>query len=136
MIVRAAQPSGKEWYEGMSIICVITEDPTINPLHPPSLDRDIYSRTIDRHPVNQRFPLRRSMGFSRDGHYVAAFDTHLALVWSSTSFQVIVQYSVDDSAATWFFNAHNSLDIIELPTSVIITPVPEHSASITSPSCV
>jgi hypothetical protein len=128
MIVRASQQSGKEWYEAMSIICVATEDPTINPLHPPSHDPDIYYWAT---------PLRRSMGFSPDGHYVAAFDLHLALVWSSTSFQVIAQYSVGDPAA-WFFNAHNSLAMpaLELPGSVIVMPVPKHSASIRSSSCV
>ena len=137
MIVRAAQQSRKEWYEAMSIIRVTTQNPTINPLHPPSLDPDIPSRTVDLRLITRRFPLRRSMGFSPDDHYVAAFDTHLALVWSSTSFQVIAQYSVDDPAA-WFLNVHNSLAMppLEFPGSVIITPVPEHSASIRSPSCV
>ena len=130
MIVRAAQQLGNEWYEAMSIICVTAEDPTINPLHPPS-------RTIDRHPEKQRFPLRRSMGFSPDGHYVGAFDTKVALVWSSTSFQVIAQHSVDDPAA-WFLNAHNLLATppLQLPGSVIVTPVPGRSAfdGVRSPS--
>jgi len=128
MIVRAAQQSGKEWYEAMSVICVTAQDPTINPLHPPSHDPDIYHWAI---------PLRRSMGFSPDGHYVAAFDMHLALVWSSMSFQVIAQYSVGNPAA-WFLNTYNSLAMppLGLPGSVIAMSIPEHSASIRSSSCV
>ena len=129
MIVRAAQHSTKEWYENMYIIDITTDRPTIHSLSTPSNVPDFGARG--------RFPLQRSVGFSPDGQYAAAFDTTQAFVWSCTSFQLIAHCSIDPH--TWFLNTHRpstTIPTLALPNDVIITPFPKHSGSISSTSCV
>ena len=127
MIVRAAQHSTKEWYENMYIIHITTDRPTIHSLSTPS---HIIPYT------GRRFPLQRSVGFSPDDQYVAAFDTEQAFVWSCTSFQLIAHCSIDPR--NWFLNTNHpsTTPTVALPNDVIITPFPEHSGSIRSTSCV
>ena len=130
MIVRAAQHSTKEWYENMYIFHITTNSPTIHSLSTPSYV-DPYFGT------RRRFPLQRSVGFSPDGKYVAAFDTQQAFIWSCTSFQLIAHYSIEDPF-DWFLNTNrpSAMPTLALPNEVIITPFPEHSGSISSTSCV
>jgi len=130
MIVRAALHSTKEWYENMYIIDITTDSPTIHSLSTPS--------HITRYRgAGRRFPLQRSVGFSPDGKYVAAFDTQQAFIWSCTSFQLIAHYSIEDPF-DWFLNTNrpSAMPTLALPNDVIITPFPEHSGSISSTSCV
>ena len=130
MIVRAAEHSTKEWYENMYIIHITTDSPTIHSLSTPS-------HTAPHHGTRRRFPLQRSVGFSPDGRYVAAFDTQQAFVWSSISFQLIAHYSIEDPH-NWFLNTNrpSTMPPLVLPNDVIITPFPEHSGSIGSTSCI
>ena len=130
MIVRAAQHSTKDWYENMYIIHITTDSPTIHSLSTPS-------HIIPYHHPERRFPLQRSVGFSPDGQYVAAFDTLQAFVWSCTSFQLIAHYSVEDPC-NWFLNTNHpsAMPTLALPNDVFITPFPEHSRSIYSTSCI
>ena len=100
MIARVAQRPGTEWYGNMGIIRISTGFPTINALATPHPDPP-----IPHDNKNPRFPLRRSLGFSPDGRYVAAFDTQQAFVWSSSSFQVVSQHSVNDPRI-WFLNTN------------------------------
>ena len=129
MIVRAAEHSTKEWYTNMYIINISTDSPTIHSLSTPS-------RIIPYRGTVQRFPLQRSVGFSPDGQYAAAFDVQRAFIWSCTSFQLIAHYSIEDSC-NWFLNANrpSAMPTLALPNDVIIMPFPEHSGSISSPSC-
>jgi len=130
MIVRAAEHSTKEWYENMCIIHITTHIPTIHSLSTPS-------HIIPDLGPGERFPLQRSVGFSPDGTYVAAFDTQQAFVWSCTSFQVIAHYSIEDPD-DWFLNTNHpsTIPILAFLNDVVITPFPEHSGSINSTSCV
>ena len=130
MIVRAAQHSTKEWYENMCIIHITTDSPTIHTLSAPSHITPYYG-------TGRRFPLQRSVGFSPDGRYAAAFDTQQAFIWSCTSFQLIAEYVFGDPL-NWFLNTNHpfTMPILALPNGVIITPYPEHSGSIRSTSCV
>ena len=130
VIVRAARHSTKEWYDNMYIIRITTDSPTIHYLSTPS-------HIISYRGTRRRFPLQRSVGFSPDGQYVAAFDTTQAFVWSCTSFQLIAHYSIEDPR-TWFLNIHcpSTIPTLALPNDVIVTPFPEHSGSIRSTSCV
>ena len=130
MIVRAAQQSTKVWYENMYIIHIATDNPTIHSLSTPP-------HIIPYRGKGRRFPLQRSVGFSPDGRYVAAFDTQQAFVWSSISFELIAHYSIEDPR-TWFLNVHrpSTIPTLALPNDVIISPFPEHSGSIHSISCV
>ena len=130
MIVRAAQHSTKEWYENMYIIRIITDNPTIHSLSTPS-------HIIPYGGKGRRFPLQRSVGFSPDGQYVAAFDTQQAFVWSSISFQLIAHYSIE-VPHNWFLNTNcpSTTPTLALPNDVIVTPFPEHSGSISSTSCI
>ena len=130
MIVRAAQHSTKEWYENMYIIHITTDSPTIHSLSTPS-------HIIPYHGTGRRFPLQRSVGFSPDGQYAAAFDTQQAFVWSCTSFQLIAHYSIADPF-NWFLNTNrpSAMPTLALPNDVIIMPFPKHSGSIRSTSCV
>ena len=89
MITRVAERSGTEWFENMSIIHISKEVPTINALAPPPT-----FLPLEFPGKETRFPLRRAVGFSPDGRYVAAFDAQRAFVWSSTSFQIVAQHSV------------------------------------------
>ena len=131
MVVRIAQHSGTEWYENASIIRVAVEDLTIHALASPSLD----------HPLNSdneklRFPLRRSLGFSPDGQYVAGFDNQQGFIWSSTSLQIVAQYSIG-APSIWFLNTnHWSMPPFEFPDYPDITLVCEPPGSIPSSSCV
>ena len=130
MIVRAAQHSTKEWYENMYIIHITTDSPTIHSLSTPSY-------IIPYRGTERRFPLQRSVGFSPNGQYAAAFDTTQAFVWSCTSFQLIAHYSIEDPD-NWFLNTNrpSTMPTLALPNDVIITPFPEHSGSIHSTSCI
>ena len=130
MIVRAAQHATKEWYENMYIIHITPDSPTIHPLSTPSY-------IIPYHGTERRFPLQRSVGFSPDGQYAAAFDMQQAFVWSCTSFQLIAHYSIEDPG-DWFLNTNrlSTMPTLALPNDVVITPFPEHSESIRSTSCV
>jgi hypothetical protein len=149
MIVRLATHSGEVWYKNMSIIHISKDGLTINALsapslHPPNFTRAINTLTpslqvdsptsrVDKEP---NFPLRRSLGFSPDGRYVAAFDAHWAIVWSSASFQVIAQYSIDDPRI-WFLNT-NRLSVTSPAKSSdqpVVTLDDKPSGSISS-SCV
>ena len=67
MIVRAAQHSTKEWYKNMYIFHITTKSPTIHSLSTPT-------PVIPYRSLGREFPLQRSVGFSPDGQYVAAFD--------------------------------------------------------------
>lgn len=127
MVVRVAQHVGREWYENVNIISI--EDSTINAFLPPSLDSSI--------SAYDRFPFRRSLGFSPDGRYVAAFDTQDAFIWSSTSFHVVAQYSIGNPKS-WFLNTNRPSTTLpfKLPAHIIFTPVFEPSQPITSLSCV
>ena len=129
MIVRAAEHLTKEWYENMYIIHITTDSPTIHSLSTPS-------HIIPYRGTGRRFPLQRSVGFSPDGKYVAAFDTQQAFVWSCTSFQLIAHYSIEDPI-NWFLNTNRppTMPPLALPNDVI-TPFPEHSGSIGSTSCI
>ena len=130
MIVRAALHSTKEWYENMYLFHITTDSPTIHSLSTPS-------HITPYRGAGERFPLQRSVGFSPDGKYAAAFDTQQAFVWSCTSFQLIAHYSIEDPD-NWFLNANRSSTMLPLalPNDVIITPFPEHSGSIGSTSCI
>ena len=132
MIVRAAQHSTKEWYKNQNlyIIHITTDSPTIHSLSIPS-------HIIPDLSARRRFPLQRSVGFSPDGQYVAAFDTQQAFVWSSISFQLIAHYSIEDPR-NWFLNTNrpSTIPTVALPNDVVITPFPEHSGSIDLTSCV
>ena len=130
MIVRAAQHSIKEWYENMYIIHITTDRPTIHSLSTPS-------HIIPYHGTRRRFPLQRSVGFSPDGQYAAAFDTQQAFIWSCTSFQLIAHYSIEDPD-DWFLNTNrpSTMPTLALPNEVIIMPFPEHTGSIRSTSCI
>ena len=124
MIVRAAKHSTKEWYENMYIIHIITDSPTIHflPTEP---------HIIPCCGTGRRFPLQRSVGFSPDGQYAAAFDVQHAFIWSCTSFQLIAHYSIEDPF-NWFLNTNrpSAMPTLALPNDVIITPFPEHSPSV------
>jgi hypothetical protein len=77
------------------------------------------------------------VGFSPDGQYVAAFDAERAFVWSSTSFQLLVQYPIVDPYV-WFLNT-NHLSVMPPPEPLdhsTITLVFEPSQPVSSPSCV
>ena len=126
MIICAAQHSAKEWYENMYIIHITTDNPTIHSLST--------SSRIFRYS-GRRFPLQRSVGFSPDGQYAAAFDTQQAFIWSCTSFQLIAHYSIEHPH-NWFLNTNRPLTMPTLasPNDVIIMPFPEHSGSIGSTS--
>ena len=130
MIVRAAQHLTTEWYENVYIIHIATDSPTIHSL-------STSSHIIPYPGTGPRFPLQRSVGFSPDGQYVAAFDTKRAFVWSCTSFQLIAHYSIEDPL-NWFLNTNrpSAVSTLALPNDVIITPFPEHSESISSTSCI
>ena len=130
MIVRAAEHSTKKWYENMYIIRITTNSPTIHSLSTPS-------HIIPYHGTRRRFPLQRSVGFSPDGQYTAAFDVQHAFIWSSISFQLIAHYSVEDPH-NWFLNTNrpSTMPPLALPNGVMITPFPEHSGSIRSTSCI
>ena len=130
MIVRAAQHSTKEWYENMYIIHITTDSPTIHSLSTPP-------HTIPYHGTERRFPLQRSVGFSPDDQYVAAFDMQQAFVWSCTSFQLIAHHSVENPH-NWFLNTNHPSTIppLAMPNDIAITPFPEHSGSIGSTSCI
>jgi hypothetical protein len=133
MIVRVSQHSNSSWYKNMHIIRISAEIPTINALASPSLDPSIPAPTGNK-SKRPFLPLRRSLGFSPDGQYVAAFDGRLAFVWSSTSSQVVARYSVGNPS-NWFLNT-SRMTPIELPDDVIITPIFELSQPISSLSCV
>jgi hypothetical protein len=77
------------------------------------------------------------VGFSLDGQYIAAFDAQHAFIWSSTSFQVVAQHSIENPNA-WFLNTNHPsvMPPLELPDDVILTPVFEPSRPISSLSCV
>ena len=130
MVVRAAQHSTKEWYENMYIIHITTDSPTIHSLSTPSHITPYYG-------TGRRFPLQRSVGFSPDGRYAAAFDTQQAFIWSCTSFELIAHYSIEDPR-NWFLNTNglSTMPPLAFPNDVMITPFPEHSGSIRSTSCV
>ena len=130
MIVRAAEHSTKEWYGNMYIIHISTDSPTIHSLSTPS-------HIVPYHGTGRRFPLQRSVGFSPDGKYAAAFDTQQAFIWSCTSFQLVAHYSIEHRH-NWFLNTNRPSTIppSALPNDVIITSFPEHSGSIFSTSCV
>ena len=130
MIVRAAEHSIKEWYENMCIIHITTDSPTIHSLSAPSY-------IIPYRGTERRFPLQRSVGFSPNGQYAAAFDTTQAFVWSCTSFQLIAHYSVEDPC-NWFLNTGrpSTMPPLALANNLSITPFPEHSGSIHSTSCI
>ena len=130
MIVRAAQHSTKEWYENMYIFHITTGRPTIHSLSTPS-------HIVPYRGAGRRFPLQRSVGFSPDGQYVAAFDTQQAFIWSSISFQLIAHYSIEDPH-NWFLNTNrpSTMPPLALLNDVMITPFPEHSGSIHSTSCI
>ena len=130
MIVRAAEHSTKEWYENMCIIHITTDSPTIHSLSTPS-------HIIPHRGTRRRFPSQRSVGFSPNGQYAAAFDTTQAFVWSCTSSQVIAHYSIEDPD-NWFLNTNHpsTIPTLALPDDVVITPFPEHSGSISSTSCI
>ena len=132
MIVRVSQHSNS-WYENMHIIRISAKMPTISVLASPSPYPPIPASTGGK---NKRplLPLRRSLGFSPDGRYVAAFDSWQAFVWSSTSSQVVARFSVGDPSI-WFLNT-NQMTPIELPVDVVITPIFELSQPISSLSCV
>ena len=130
MIVRAAQHSTKEWYENMCIIHITTDRPTIHSLSTPSHITPYYG-------TERRFPLQRSVGFSPDGRYAAAFDTQQAFIWSCTSFQLVAHYSIEN-LHNWFLNTNrpSTMPTLASPNDVIIMPFPEHTGSIRSTSCV
>ena len=130
MIVRAAQHSAKEWHENMHIIHITHNSPTIHSLSIPS-------HIIPYRGKGRRFPLQRSVGFSPDGRYVAAFDAQRAFVWSCTSFQLVVHYAIENPD-NWFLNTNRPSTMLPLalPNDIIITPLPHHSGSIRSTSCV
>ena len=129
MVVRAAEHSTKEWYENMYIIHITTDSPTIHSL-------STSSHTIPYHGTERGFPLHRSVGFSPDGQYVAAFDTKQAFVWSCTSFQLIAHCSIK-GPHNWFLNTNHPSAMPTLAWSTdFVTPFPEHSGSIGSTSCV
>jgi WD40 repeat protein len=132
MIVRVSQHSETSWYENMHIIRISAEIPVIDALASPSLDPPIPVPTGDK--SEQLLPLRRSLGFSPDGQYVAAFDSQQAFVWSSTSSQVVARYSVEDPSI-WFLNT-NRMTPVELPDDLVITSIFEPSQPISSLSCV
>ena len=113
-----------------SIIHIITDSPTIHFL---STEPHI----IPCCGTGRRFPLQRSVGFSPDGQYVAAFDTQQAFVWSSISFQPIAHYVIEDPH-NWFLstNRPSTMPPLALPNDVVITPFPEHSGSTGSTSCI
>ena len=127
MIVRAAQRSAKEWYKNMYIIHITTSSPTIHSLSIPSQIFYFGSRRSS--------PLQRSIGFSPNDNYVAAFDTQQVFVWSCTSFQLIAHYPIEDPH-NWFLNTNRPSTMPPLPNDAIITPFPEHSGSIRSTSCI
>ena len=129
MIVRAAEHSTKEWYADMYIFHITTDSPTIHSLSTPS-------HIIPYRGMGRRFPLQRSVGFSPDGKYVAAFDTQQAFVWSCTSFQLIAHCSIKDPR-NWFLNTNRlpTMPTLALPNGAIATSLPEHSGSIASTSC-
>ena len=130
MIVRAAQHSTKEWYENMYIFRITTDSPTIHSL-------STSSHIIPYRGTRRRFPLQRSIGFSPDGQYAAAFDMKQAFVWSCTSFQLIAHCSIKDPH-NWFLNTNRLPTMLPLtsPNNVLITPFPGHSGSIGSTSCI
>ena len=128
MIIRAAQNSIKEWYENMYIIHIATGSPTIHSLSNPSY-------IIAHRGTGRSFPLQRSIGFSQDDQYAAAFDTQQAFVWSCTSFQLIAHCTIEDPL-NWFLNTNHPSIMPTLPNYVTITPFPEHSGSIGSTSCI
>jgi hypothetical protein len=132
MIVRVAQSSGREWCGNATIIRISTEGLIINALAPPSLDYP-----LDANNDKSTFPLLRSLGFSPDGQYVAAFDMRQAFIWSSTSFQVVARYSFEDPAI-WFLNTSHqpAMPPLEFPKGTNITLVCEPPGSIHSSSCV
>jgi hypothetical protein len=136
MIARVAQRSGTKWYENASLIHISPEVPTINALAAPSLDALFLDYPISWNYIPPSFPLRRSMGFSPDGQYVAAFDTRRAFVWSSASFQVVAQYSIDDPQL-WFLNTNRQsvTSLAELSDQPVIT-LDHEPGSIVSSSCV
>ena len=129
-IVRAAQHFTKEWYENMYIIDVATDSPTIHSLSTPS-------HIIPYLGERRRFPLQRSVGFSPDGQYAAAFDMQQAFVWSCASFHVIAHYSIDDPRY-WFLNTNRPLEMptLALLNDAMIIPFPTYSGSIRSTSCI
>ena len=129
MIVRAAQHSAKEWYENMCIIHITTDSPTVHSLSTPS-------HIIPYRGKGRRFPLQRTVGFSPDGRYAAAFDTQEAFVWSCISFQLVAHCSINPR--NWFLNTNRPsiMPTLAFPNDVIITPFPPHSGSIRSTSCV
>jgi len=151
MIVRVAQHVETDWYKNMSIIQISTEDAIINALASPSLGSQIsnapcrsntHSPPLLNSPIcsNDKkpgLPLRRSLGFSPDGRYVAAFDTQQAFIWSSSSFQVVAQYSIE-KPDIWFLNTNRPSATLppELPDYVTLTPVFEPSEPLSSLSCV
>ena len=130
MIVRAAQHLTTEWYENMYIIHITTNSPTIHSLSTPS-------HITPYRGTGRRFPLQRSVGFSPDGQYAAAFDVQHAFIWSCTSFQLIANFSIVDPF-DWFLNTNHpsAMPTLALPNDIIITPFPEHSGSISSTSCI
>ena len=130
MIVRAAEHLTKEWYENMYIIHITRNSATIHSLSTPS-------HIIPYRGKGRRFPLQRSVGFSPDGRYVAAFDGQQAFVWSCTSFQLVVHYAIENPD-NWFLNTNRPSTMLPLalPNDIIITPLPHHSGSIRSTSCV
>ena len=129
MIVRAAQHLTKQWYENMYMIHITTDSPTIHSLSTPFHIPSVGSR--------QSLPLQRSIGFSPDDQYMAAFDTQQAFIWSSISFQLIAHYPFKDPR-NWFLNTNrpSTMPPSALPDDIIITPFPKHSGSIGSTSCV
>jgi hypothetical protein len=94
MIVRVAHHVGTAWYENISVIHTSMGDPTINTLAPPFLGSQVFERTSigSTRPLPSRnspfssnnkgpgFPFRRSVGFSLDGQYIAAFDAQHAFI--------------------------------------------------------
>ena len=130
MVVRAARHSTKEWYENMYIFHITTDSRTIHSLSTPP-------HTIPYHGTERRLPLQRSVGFSPDDQYVAAFDMQQAFIWSCTSFQLIAHHSVENPH-NWFLNTNHpsTMPPSAMPNDIVITPFPEHSVSIGSISCI
>jgi len=136
MIVRVSQHLNTPWYGNMHIIRISAKIPIIDALASPSLDPPVPAPTGDK-SKRPLLPLQRSLGFSPDGQYVAAFDSRQAFVWSSTSTQVVARYSVVDHSI-WFLNTNHPsvMTPIELPDDVVITSIFEPSQPISSLSCV
>ena len=129
MIVRVVQRLGTEWHENASIIHISTGSLVVNALATPSLDRP-----PDPDNDGLRSPLHRSLGFSPDGQYVAAFDKQQGFIWSSASLQVVAQYSIG-APSIWFLNTnHRLIPPFEFPDPTRIALAYEPSGIIPSSS--